>query len=95
MNRLAAPQKIGSIVESFLSDRGYLTICRENQAVGEWPRIVGEEVARVTRCDRVEAGTLYVRVESAPWRQELSYMKGLILDKVRAECATIKEIVFF
>lgn len=95
MNRRAPPQNIGSILESLLADRGYLTVCRENQVVVKWPQIVGDEVARVARCDRVENGLLYVRVESAPWRQELSYMKVMILDKIRLECATINDIVFF
>jgi predicted nucleic acid-binding Zn ribbon protein len=94
MTRHAFPERIGPILDGMLSDRGYLSICRELQVVSRWPEIVGPEVAKAAECTRAENGVLYVRVASAAWRQELAYMKHLILDKVKKECASITDIVF-
>ncbi len=89
-----APQRIGGIVESVLAEHGYLTICREHDILRRWGELVGERIAGVTECSRVENGTLYVRVKSAAWRSELVYLKETLLAKLRAECASIHEIVF-
>ena len=41
MSKKSAPEKIGAIVESVLSERGYLTVCRELGVVRAWPSICG------------------------------------------------------
>ena len=91
------PQKIGAIVDALLSERGYLTECKELGVVRAWASLVGEQLSRVTECTRAERGVLFVRVTSAAWRQEISFMKQLLLSKIRMEtgCATIKDIVFY
>jgi predicted nucleic acid-binding Zn ribbon protein len=65
--------------------------------VRQWPDLVGARIAAVTRCDRVENGILYVRVQSAPWRHEMTYMTRDILDTItrKTACTTIRDIVFF
>ncbi len=92
----AAPEKIGSIVDAILSERGYLSTVREWGVVNDWPKIVGPKLASVTDCSRVENGVLFVRVKSSSWRQELSYLKRHILDSIRKEtpCTTMSDIVF-
>ncbi|HUI91229.1 MAG TPA: DUF721 domain-containing protein [Chitinivibrionales bacterium] len=97
MNDSSKPEKIGDIVEAVLSERGYLTPCREWGVVRRWPELVGKKVASVTECSRVENGVLFVRVASAPWRQEISFVKQHLLDSIKKEtpCTTIRDIVFF
>jgi len=97
VNKKSSPESIGSILESVLSKRGYLVPCKELNVVRAWPAIVGEKLAGIAECTRVEQGTLYVRVKSAPWRQEMSFMKQCLLDKILREtkCTTIKDIVFY
>lgn len=94
MSQRRYPQKIGPIVETFLSEHGYLTACKEQDVARQWPDIVGERVAAVSDCQRTERGVLYVRVDSASWRHELTYMKREILVKVRERCDSITDIVF-
>lgn len=91
------PEKIGSVIDSILAERGYLTPVREWGVVNAWANIVGAKLASVTECSRVENGVLYVRVESSAWRQEISYIKRHILDSIRKEtpCTTINDIVFY
>ena len=97
MNGAGKPEKIGAIVDAVLSERGYLTLCREWDVVRRWPDIVGNKLASVTECSRVENGVLFVRVASSPWRQEISYVKLHILDSIKKEtpCTSIRDIVFF
>ncbi len=89
-----APERIGGIVESLLAARGYLTICREQDVKRRWDEFVGERVAAVTECTSVERGTVHVRVRTASWRNELVYMKEMLLARLRSECASIKDIIF-
>jgi predicted nucleic acid-binding Zn ribbon protein len=97
VTKKSSPELLGSIIESVLSERGYLAPCRELGVVRAWPSLVGEKLAGATECTRVEQGVLYVRVASSPWRQELSFMKQCLLDKIKREtdCTTIKDIVFY
>jgi hypothetical protein len=90
------PEKIGAIVDAILSQRGYLKECKELGVVRAWPTLVGEQLACVTECTNVERGVLFVRVSSAVWRQEISFMKQILLSKIRMEtdCSTITDIVF-
>jgi predicted nucleic acid-binding Zn ribbon protein len=92
-----APETIGTIIEASLRELGYLSPCRELDVVRRWPRIVGEKIAGVTECSRVDNGVLYVRVASAPWRQEISYLKRDILETIRKEtpCTSIRDVVFY
>jgi hypothetical protein len=83
-------------MESILSKRGYLAACRESQIKDRWELIVGKRIARISECRGVENGILYVRVASAPWRQEVSFFKEEILSQIRqhTQCDTVKDIVF-
>ena len=91
------PQKIGPILEGILAEKGYLTVCKEYALLQKWDRIVDEKFAAVSKCEKVENGVLYVKVASAPWRQEAAYYKHNILERIQKEfgCPTIKDIVFF
>ena len=61
-----------------------------------WGVVVGDVVSEVTKAEKVEAGTLIVRVETSVWRQELHMQKGEIIKKLNKKIGTnaIKEIRF-
>ena len=90
------PQKLGDIVRSVLSERGYLKQCLEAEIISKWPDLVGERIAEVTECTDVRSGVIYVKVSSSSWRNEISFLKKEIMDKVKKEtrCKTIKDILF-
>lgn len=96
MNKWNHPEKLGSILENILSERGYHTICKEYEVVSRWKEIVGERISEVTECSRVEDGILYVNVSTAPWRQEMVFLKQEILKQIKkvTGCDTIKDIIF-
>ncbi len=84
------------VVEGVLAQAGLLNICREQEVMQHWDEIVGAQIAKVTECDRVENGVLYVRVTSAAWRHEISYFTHDILSSIaqKTSCTTIRHIVF-
>lgn len=91
------PELIGNLIDSILQERGYLSICKEWDVVAKWPVIVGEKIASVTECTRMEDGRLYVKVSSSSWRNEIVFLKDEIIKKIRKEtdCSTLYDIVFY
>ncbi|MBD3315855.1 MAG: DUF721 domain-containing protein [Chitinivibrionales bacterium] len=96
MKRSKRPKALSQLLESVLKKHGYLSVCREHEVMHKWPTIVGERVAAVSSCTGVSDGKLFVHVNSAPWRQEISFMKKEILSKIRSQtrCSSIVDIVF-
>lgn len=93
---MSSPEKLNSILNSFLSSKGYLSSCKEYSVLTRWEEIVGSSVASVSYCENVDNGILYVKVTSAAWRQELSFLKKNILSKIilSTDCSSITDIVF-
>jgi predicted nucleic acid-binding Zn ribbon protein len=51
----------------------------EQALVAAWANITGPMIVRHTKAIRLKAGILYIKVDSAPLRQELGYQRdGLI-----------------
>ncbi len=93
---MSSPEKIDAVLISYLSDRGYLSLFKEYSVIYHWKEIVGEEIASISNCDVVENGILYVTVKSSVWRQEISFLKKDILQKIKTfvQCNSIYDIVF-
>ena len=74
-----------------------LSFCKEYGAMIKWEYIAGEKLGRVSRCERINAGILYVKVYASSWRQEAQYMKEKFLHRIHKDfgCSTIKDIVFY
>lgn len=91
------PKRIDSILEEVLSEKGYLNFCKEYNILYKWPTIAEKRFAEVSTCERVENGIVYVKVSSAPWRQEALYRKEILLKRIQNDlgCPTIKDIVFY
>jgi hypothetical protein len=91
------PKHIGVLLQEVLSEKGYLTVCKEYSIQHKWPLVVGKEFAKYSSCERIDSGIVYVKVASAPWRQEAAYLKENILQRIHKEfeCFTIKDIIFY
>lgn len=93
---MAHLEKIGGILQSFLSDRGYSSICNEFDVINNWKEIVGSDVASISTCIKVENSILYVVVSNASWRHEMFFLKAEILKKIKNiyACNSINDILF-
>ena len=83
-------------IEKAIDSVGIKSALKQESAVILWDVVVGEVVSSVTKAERVESGTLIVRVETSVWRQELHMQKGDIIKKINKKIGTkaIRDIRF-
>lgn len=84
LRRLDAPRPLGEVLEGVLEEREWNERLRGSRILGQWPRVVGEEVARHCEPVRLSGGILVVRARSQAWATELSYLRSRIRDHANA-----------
>ena len=78
--RRSHPTRIGEALASWLDKSGLDRRLDLAQAIERWPEVVGPQVAAVTKAEAVNGeGTLWVRVTTSAWANELSLMTPRIL----------------
>ncbi len=62
-----------------------------------WNDLVGDVIARNAQPEKIRNGTLFVKVSSHVWMQQLQYMKDTITDKVNEKLGreVVKNIFFY
>jgi predicted nucleic acid-binding Zn ribbon protein len=57
-----------------------------------WNDVVGKTIARNAQPEKIRNGTLFVKVTSPVWMQQLQFMKELIADKLnqRLNCEAVR-----
>tara|TARA_Y100000741_G_C17795680_1_gene371797 strand:+ start:158 stop:433 length:276 start_codon:yes stop_codon:yes gene_type:complete len=83
-------------LENAIEGAGIKSALNQESAVFLWDTIVGVSISSVTKVERVESGTLIVKVETSVWRQELHMQKEQVIKKLNKKIGaeTIKEIRF-
>ena len=69
-------------LNDFASSLGITRKLREYNIVTSWDDIVGTQIGRVAKPQRIERGVLFVAVASAPWRAELSMRRREIIQRI-------------
>jgi predicted nucleic acid-binding Zn ribbon protein len=83
--RRGAPARAGEVLAGWLRSAGLAERVARASVVDVWPDLVGPQIAKVAAAESVTAdGTLFVRVRSASWRQELTLMTPDILARINA-----------
>jgi predicted nucleic acid-binding Zn ribbon protein len=87
---------ISTALESTLKELGIAHTLARYDVLTLWPDIVGEQIARVTKPERVDNGVLFVSVTTAAWRNELSMKRPAILKKISARVGkgAVKDVRF-
>jgi len=78
------PESLGGLVQATLERLGIGTRVARAQVIADWPELVGPHIADVARPVRIRGSTLFVAVESAAWRNELSLMRPQLMRKINA-----------
>ena len=88
------PTRLGDALGSWLDKAGLAGRLDLARAVDGWAETVGPQIAAVTHAEAVNAdGTLWVRIASSAWANELSLMAPRILAKLnQSRRGQIKEI---
>jgi predicted nucleic acid-binding Zn ribbon protein len=77
------PIRLADVLGAWLEKTGLAGRLDLARVVERWPELVGPQIAAVTRAEAVNAeGTLWVRVASSAWANELSLMAPRILAKL-------------
>ncbi len=90
-------EKLGEILDKSLKR---LELSAKLKEYGVWPiwnEIVGVTIARNAQPEKIRNGTLFVKVSSSTWMQELQYMKEMISEKLNQNLGreVVKNIFFF
>ena len=83
--RKRAPVTVREALDSYLARSGLGRRLAQAQVIPEWPRLVGPQIAAVTAPESVSPdGTLFVRVATSAWMNELQLMAPEIMARVNA-----------
>ena len=89
-------ERVGEVLDKSLKR---LDLAPRLDDYGVWPiwnEIVGATIARNAQPEKIRNGTLFVKVSSPVWMQQLQFMKEMIADKLnhRLEREVVKNIFF-
>lgn len=95
--RKGKQQHIRDSLLSFLKSIGLRDHFEENLAIAFWNSTVGKQISDHTDPQKVTGGILFVKVDNDVWRNELSYMKHEIIQKLNRKIGkkVIQEIKFY
>jgi predicted nucleic acid-binding Zn ribbon protein len=76
---------VGEALKGYLARSGLGPRVAQAQLIAEWPTLVGPQIAAVTTPESVAPdGTLFVRVATSAWRNELQLMMPDLMARVNA-----------
>jgi hypothetical protein len=89
------PLPLSDVVRIELTALGLAERLREAEIWRLWPEIVGQTIATRAMPLRIIKGILTVAVSSGPWKQELSFLKGMMIGKLNERLGgeVVKDIV--
>jgi predicted nucleic acid-binding Zn ribbon protein len=91
----AKPVAIGEAVRRYLARAGIAPRLDQARVIEEWAAIVGPQIAQVTSPESIAAdGTLFVRVTTAAWMQELQLQSPMVLARLRDAGRAVKRIAW-
>ncbi len=90
------PKLISNAITSVIQQLGIGGKLKELEVLEVWPKIVGEQIAKVTTAERIERGKLFIHVTRATWRNELVYLKKTLITKINTEMnrEIVQDIIF-
>ncbi len=78
------PQLFGSVLAKLVKARGWERPAAEATVFGDWPKVVGEEVASHCRPVKLADGELTVEAESTAWATQLRLLAARLLTRIAA-----------
>ena len=74
-------QKLGNILQGILKKHNISFDSEEQRLHEVWYKAVGPQISDQTRPDRLRRNTLFVKVSSSVWMQQLHNLKSEIIEK--------------
>jgi len=91
-----APRPLGDVLKEVIDQLDVQEKIDEARVVETWAALAGREINRVTESVWMNGSTLYVKITSAAWRQELHMNRRQWRTRLNGELETdpVDEIVF-
>lgn len=91
-----SPQRLGDVIKEVIRELGVQEEIDEARVVETWAAIAGTKINSVTESAWMKGTTLYVKITSAPWRQELHMNRRKWRERLNGELDSdpVDEIVF-
>jgi hypothetical protein len=89
-------EKIGDVLDKSLKRFAPAMRLDEYGVWPVWNDVVGKSIAQNAQPEKIRNGTLFVKVSSSVWMQQLQYMKEMIAEKLngRLNADVVKNIFF-
>lgn len=96
MARQSSPRPLGDVLKEVIAQLDVQDGIDEARVVETWASVAGTDINSVTESVWMDDSTLYVKITSAPWRQELHLHRRQWRDKLNEELGKelVDEIVF-
>jgi predicted nucleic acid-binding Zn ribbon protein len=90
------PQPLGDVLQDVIEQLGLQEKIDEARVVETWAAVAGTDINSVTESVWMKGSTLYVKITSAAWRQELHMNRRKWRQRLNGELETdlVEEIVF-
>ncbi len=87
---------LAQVMGDLVNQPKYKSRLEQASLFNEWPKVVGEALAKKARPVKLERGKLHLHVEESAWRHQLFYMQRELIGKINAYLGEkrVKEIVF-
>jgi predicted nucleic acid-binding Zn ribbon protein len=90
------PRPLGEVLEEVIDELGVQKEIDEARVVDTWAAVASDKMNSVTESAWMNDSTLYVKITSAAWRQELHMNRRKWRDRLNGEldAEIVDEIVF-
>lgn len=75
-------QSLGNVLQGVLKKHNIFLDAEEQRLLEIWRKAVGPQISVQTRPDRLKRDTLFVKVSSSAWMQQLHVLKPEIIEKI-------------
>ena len=83
--RMAAPAAVGRLLADTFHGTPLELRLSEARIWQTWDEVVGSQIAAQARPNAIRDGVLTVLVASAPWMQQLNFLKGEIRERLNSQ----------
>ena len=95
MNKRDNTQKLSSIINKVINKNNLRHKIDQLSIIDIWRDIIGENIHKYVKEEKVKDYTLYIKLKSSVVRNEISYNKSRIIEKINKKIGkqAIKEII--
>lgn len=95
MNKRDNTQKLSSIINKVINKNNLRHKIDQLNIIDIWRDIIGENIHTYVKEEKVKDYTLYIKLKSSVVRNEISYNKSRIIEKINKKIGkqAIKEII--